>query len=493
MKRLIALALALAVVTPASAAARALGVEVWTNRGNDAVFAPGEGVEVKVRVSDDAYLLVYEIDAEGSIRVLWPWRGRNGFAEGRRTYRLPPEGSGVELVVDGPDGQGYIVALASEEPFRDLPWYLRPYDPRAEAVGYFQGEADEEEGITAEGRIVGDPFVAIERIRRRVLSDPDDSRSFASSYASYYVGHEVRYPRYLCYDCHRPSRWAWWDGFDPYYAHCSVFDFRVNWSWYWGPSCWFGRVPYFVFVYRYDCPPYYRRWYDSGTWYSSWDGWGTWCNTWPTTTLTRYKSPPPPGYIPPAKWKWDRASAPGRMPATQVPPGFLAAGDRTGRDGGYVPVGRSRQAIDEGYGRPGGGRPKPEAGRMPAGTPRGERAPGTVGGNDRPGTKERPGWQNPSRPPSREPAVRPRGEDPPRSGYGRRENPRQDPPRAEPRRESPRYEPPRQDPPREDPPRSEPRHESPRYEPPRQDPPRQGRHESPPPRQEPPSPKRDKR
>ena len=30
-----------------------------------------------------------------------------------------------------------------------------------------------------------------------------------------------------CNDCHRPGAWAWWDGFDPYYTHCSVVDFSV--------------------------------------------------------------------------------------------------------------------------------------------------------------------------------------------------------------------------------------------------------------------------
>uniref|UniRef100_A0A832I228 DUF4384 domain-containing protein n=1 Tax=Eiseniibacteriota bacterium TaxID=2212470 RepID=A0A832I228_UNCEI len=449
MKRLLGLALALAVALPATAAARALGVEVWTNRGNDAVFQPGEGMQIKVRTSDDAYLLVYEIDAEGAVRVLWPWHGASGFAEGRRTYRLPPEGSGVQLVVEGPVGQGYVVAIASERPFRALPWYLRPYDPRAEEVGYFHGEEDEEDGITAEGRIVGDPFVAMERIRRRVLDAPEDDRSFATAYASYYVGHAVRYPRYLCNDCHRPSRWAWWDGFDPYYTHCSVFDFRVNWSWYWGPSVWFGRVPYYIYVYRPDCPPYYHDHYRRGAWHSSWDGWPYWSSMWTPRVLTRYKSPPPPGYVPPAKWD----KTPGRRPAERIPPGFLVAGERRSRDGGYVPVGRSRQAIDESYGRPGGGRLKPEAGRLPGERPRDEVAPGAERRERAPDRGDRPPQWTPSRDAKPGPAERPRGESAPRPGYDRRE-----PPRPEPRRESPRYEPPREE-----------RRDSPRYEPPRQE------------------------
>jgi hypothetical protein len=204
-------------------------------------------------------------------------------------------------VVQEPVGECYIVSIASVAPFDSLPWYLRPYNAQAEAVGYV-GAPNEEEGVTAEGRIVGDPFVAMERIRRRVLEDATDGESFATAYTTYYVHQQVKYPRYVCYDCHRPGQWAWWDGFDPYYAQCSVFDMRVNWSWYWGPSYWYGYVPYFVYVYRPGCPPRYHPYYDRGGWYSSWDGWNRWCNLWGQGTLQRFKSAPPPGYTPPSKF-----------------------------------------------------------------------------------------------------------------------------------------------------------------------------------------------
>ena len=58
----------------------------------------------------------------------------------------------------------------------------------------------------------------MERIRRQVVEDSQDEESFATAYATYYVHQQVRYPRYLCYDCHRPNQWSWWDGFDPYYT-----------------------------------------------------------------------------------------------------------------------------------------------------------------------------------------------------------------------------------------------------------------------------------
>ena len=181
----------------------------------------------------------------------------------------------------------------------------------------------------------------MERIRRRVVADPNDIDDFGTAYTTYYVHERVRYPRYLCYDCHRPNYWAWWDGFDPYYTHCSVFDFRVNWSWAWGPAYWCGSIPYYVYTVRYDCPPHYRDY--GGAWYSAWDGWGRWCNLW--GPLKRYKSPAPVDYIPPDRYReahWrDRGG----------PPGFLTS--RVTRGNGArvsLPIGHNRPARGENEG-----------------------------------------------------------------------------------------------------------------------------------------------
>ena len=315
---------------PAGAwAAEHLGVRVSTDRGDDGVYNPGDPLEISTRVTGDAYLLVYEIDAEGEVHVLFPFERGEAYVEGPATVNLPTGDSDYQLVVEGPVGEGYIVAIASREPFEDLPWYLRPADQKAEELGYHgETDGDEVEGVTAEVRIVGDPFVAMERIRRKVLADPSDRESFATDYTSYYVHQAVRYPRYLCYDCHRPGQWAWWDGFDPYYASCTAMDFQVNASWWWGPSYWFGQVPYYVFVYRPDCPPRYRRYGGRGAWFSSWDGSRRWANLW-GGPLRRYKTPPPPGYIsPPSKFDQGGRRRDGRP---FMPPGFLASAHGTPR------------------------------------------------------------------------------------------------------------------------------------------------------------------
>jgi len=327
----LAAALAGSLALPGPALARALSVNVSTDRGDEGVYQPGERIQIKVKATDDAHLMVYEIDAQGYVHVLFPYEGGSDWIEAGQSMRLPQDESSAELVVQGPVGEGYVVAVASSDRFKGLPWYLRPYDSKGDEMGYYGRPSDqsEEEGVTAEGQIAGDPFVAMERIRRRVLDHPEDEDSFATAYVTYYVHHEVRYPRYLCNDCHRPNMWAWWDGFDPYYARCSAFDFRINWGWGWGPSYWFGNVPYYVYVYRQDCPPRFRDGLYGRPLYSSWDGWGRWRSLW-HGSLTRYKSPPPPGYVPPSKsdegrrWKDPKS----------LPPGFLAVAHRFERPGG---------------------------------------------------------------------------------------------------------------------------------------------------------------
>src|SRR5258706_2885332 len=326
------------------------------------------------------------------------------------------------------------------------------------SVGGPEHSDDEDEGVTAEGRIVGDPFVAIERIRRQVVNDPEDHDGVATAYFSYYVHDRVRYPRYGGTACHRPGHYAWWDGFDPYYATCSVVDFRVNFGWFWGTPYWAGCVPYYVYVVRPYCPPYYRSW--AGTCYSSWDGWGRWNTLW-GSHLTRYKAPaPPPDYIAPSKYKWDRRWQ-NERPA---PPGFLPAAGTGGRiEAKRVPVSGDPKSgvIARSDWRRGGELRRP-VGRTPVGE-----APRENGGPGRPVERSRWGVE-------RAPLGGANGQGDGRSVNRREGRPGSEPPRNEPpvegRRDNPprgfdsppRYEPPRNAPPRNERP-SAPRNEQPGF------------------------------
>jgi hypothetical protein len=474
-RALLATSLALA-FGAAPAAAGALDVEVWTDRGDDAVYRTGDAMRIKVRTSADAHLLVYELDTDGNVNLLYPWQRGNGFVHGRQTLRLPEDATDYELVVGRETGQGFLVAIASERPFRDLPWFLRPFDPQAASFGYVGGPGDgapAEEGFDESGRVVGDPYVAMERIRRRVLDRPGELDGVATDYTTYYVHEVVRYPRYLCNDCHRPGNWAWWSGFDPYYASCNVFDFRVNWGWHWGPQLWTSYVPYYYYVVRTDCPPRYRPWAGNRNRFSAWDGWGRWSDLWggelrrykPTPAPVSYAPPPPRGMV------WRKG---------ETPPGFVPPDVRrqTGSAGGGMrdwvnrergtrerPVvqGRDGGPREPGVRTPGGARPprnegEPARERWRGRGSSGERRPAGEG-TPPPDARER-GQREQGRP-DRTPTWRPRNEAPPRQ-EPRRDPPRQDPPPRQ--EERPRQqEPPRQDPGYKQPP---PQQDTPRWSPP---------------------------
>ena len=362
-------------VAVSAAGAQSLSLKLWSDRGDGAVYKPGDPINIAVKTNRDANVLVYEIDAEGAVHLLYPTQPNNAGIEGGTVLELP-EDPAEQLVVEGPTGEGYIVAIATEDPFRQLPWYLRPPDARAEELGYTT-EDRADDGVTSDGKIVGDPFVAMERIRRQVLADASDAHSFTTAYVSYYVHERVRYPRYLCNDCHRPGYYSWWDGFDPYYANCSVFEFRINSNWWWGPTYWYGYVPYYAYVYRTNCPPRYRPPGPGGVWYSSWDGWRRWKTLW-NGPLRRVNSAPPTGYVAPSRWDQTWAERGSSRPR---PPGFLVSAhegwSRSGTPGSTAPSSGIRRERREGgvpsggearpWLREGGSRTAPETGRSRSG------------------------------------------------------------------------------------------------------------------------------
>ena len=80
-RRTIAIALASAAIiagAPRSAAAAHLAVDVWLDQGDAAVYQQGQTLGIRTRVSEDSYLLVYEIDGEGYVNLLYPLAGHSG-------------------------------------------------------------------------------------------------------------------------------------------------------------------------------------------------------------------------------------------------------------------------------------------------------------------------------------------------------------------------------------------------------------------------------
>jgi hypothetical protein len=85
---------------------------------NDGEFLPGDRSKVQVITRDDGYLLVFQVDPDGHVRVLFPLDPTDdNFVRGGRHYQLLGRGAREGFTVDAP-GRGAVFAAVSLAPWR---------------------------------------------------------------------------------------------------------------------------------------------------------------------------------------------------------------------------------------------------------------------------------------------------------------------------------------------------------------------------------------
>ena len=201
-------------------------VQIWTNR--DDVLHRGDKVRVYFRTATDGYVTVFRIDTDGRVRVLFPvgpWD--DNYARGGAPYQVDPRDDGYTFRVDDYPGQGYVFAIASLDPFL----YTR----------YVRNDHWDYEALGADGRVAGDPYVAIYDVIDGVV--PDNYVDYAYDVAPYFVEEHYDYPRFLCYTCHAYAPYPYWD---PYGHSCSSYRIVIYDDPYYYPAHAYGatRVVY---------------------------------------------------------------------------------------------------------------------------------------------------------------------------------------------------------------------------------------------------------
>lgn len=100
----------------------AFDVEVFVDRDPSGRGAPaygvGEPIEIGVRVSEDAYVYLFSISADGEVVQILPNRfdaaGRDNFVRANQTTYFPPRGARYSYIVDPPTGLAKVIAVASK-------------------------------------------------------------------------------------------------------------------------------------------------------------------------------------------------------------------------------------------------------------------------------------------------------------------------------------------------------------------------------------------
>jgi hypothetical protein len=176
--------------------------------GRGAVLMPGRDINLTFQTSDDAYVIIYNIDSEGYVHLLYPADGRPEMVRGKKVHFLPEQG-GTTWEVGGKTGIEYIHAVAVTDPSRidrDELYYLAqnsvmPEDRRL--------------------RIDMDPFLAFNMIDEELIGEAERAAP-STDYTYFYINREVEYPGYLCYKCHSPSKIP-----DPYEMECPEVDIEM--------------------------------------------------------------------------------------------------------------------------------------------------------------------------------------------------------------------------------------------------------------------------
>ncbi len=103
-------------------------VWIWPDRGEGGEYLPGDNIRINVEVTRSCFLILYNIDTRGNLRILYPYDPwDDNYVAAGEVISFPRPWDMYEWTVDGPSGIEYVQAIASEFPIRppDWPIYMR--------------------------------------------------------------------------------------------------------------------------------------------------------------------------------------------------------------------------------------------------------------------------------------------------------------------------------------------------------------------------------
>ncbi len=103
------------IVTPENPT-NSFDIQLWLSKGDGATYISGENLTLSFRTTKNAYVVLYDIQSNGSVNIIFPNRyDQDNFVYADTTYTLPR--GGYNFTVDTVTGMEYIQAVASTEQF----------------------------------------------------------------------------------------------------------------------------------------------------------------------------------------------------------------------------------------------------------------------------------------------------------------------------------------------------------------------------------------
>lgn len=101
-------------------------VEVWPDKGNNASYKVGENITIYFKLTQDAYVYIWDINANGEIRLILPNGYRqDNFFRANIVYSIPASTDKYTLRIAPPYGREVIHILASKTPINILEDYRK--------------------------------------------------------------------------------------------------------------------------------------------------------------------------------------------------------------------------------------------------------------------------------------------------------------------------------------------------------------------------------
>lgn len=101
-------------------------VEVWPDKGNNASYKVGETITIYFRLTQDAYVYIWDINANGEVRLILPNGYRqDNFFRANIVHTIPASTDKYALRIAPPYGREVIHVLASKTPINILESYRK--------------------------------------------------------------------------------------------------------------------------------------------------------------------------------------------------------------------------------------------------------------------------------------------------------------------------------------------------------------------------------